>query len=115
MGRVLVNDSLITDSGQKKTVKKLSNKKRFAASLLYVFFIGYCLYQLFVIQQPYLNELNRENKALTRGIAEQTAIGQELQDKFQNANSQETIENLAREKLGFVKPNEKLFIDSSEN
>ena len=114
MERAAYRNDLKVNNFSNKSKNKTNARKRLVFIVLYAFIIGYCSYQLIFVQQTYLNELNKENRTLVHGIQDQEKKKEYNQNKLAQADSQEVIENLAREKLGLIKPNEKLFIDSSE-
>ncbi len=66
----------------------------------------------FVSQQFDLARLSKEDKQLTQQIAEAERIHQELAKEKEAAGTPESIERVAREDLGLMKPGEKVFITS---
>jgi cell division protein FtsB len=57
-----------------------------------------------------LNQIENEIDKIEAQIARAEAENEELKEKIENSNSYEYIEEVAREKLGLVKPGEKMFI-----
>ena len=69
---------------------------------------------LFISQQFDLARLGKENDVLDNQIAEAQTAHEELTQEKENAETPEYIERVAREKLGYMKPEEKVFIDSKK-
>ena len=69
---------------------------------------------LFISQQFDLARLGKENDVLDNQIAEAQVAHEELTQEKENAETPEYIERVAREKLGYMKPEEKVFIDSKK-
>ncbi len=65
---------------------------------------------IFINQQKVLNSYNKEQKYVAEKIQEQTEYKQELSSLKENVNSNEYIEEMAREKLNMFMPNEKVYI-----
>ncbi len=57
-----------------------------------------------------MNHLEKEIKETEKQITEAEAENQKLKEQIENSNNYEYIEEVAREKLGLVKPGEKLLI-----
>lgn len=57
-----------------------------------------------------LNQLQNKINEIESQIAEAEAENEKLKRQLENSNSYEYIEEVAREKLGLVKPGEKMFI-----
>lgn len=87
--------------------KKTSNLFK---KILILAFIGYFIYTL-IIQQQTLNSYAAQKAKYD----EEKELAQENQEKLQemkdNINSDEYIEQIAREKLGMYYPNERVYID----
>lgn len=62
-------------------------------------------------QQRILNRDRKELAELENKINEELKIEEELNKQKQNLFTDENIEKMAREKLGMVKPGEKVFVD----
>lgn len=73
-------------------------------ALIYISFI-------FVDQQKIIKIKNAEMQELQSRIEEELKISEELKEQKDLVNSPEYIEKMAREKLGMVKPSEKVFVD----
>ena len=79
-----------------------------AAALVIIYFGG-----MFISQQIAINEKNREIGELEDQIKSVEEEKKKLQDEIDNAESRETIENIARDELGLVYPDERKYIDSN--
>lgn len=97
-----------------KTVKKTKNVKLNVKRLAISFgaFV-FCIYFICVMtsQQLTLSRKNNEVESLNVQI---NAANQEtirLKEELENVNDPEYLERMAREKLGLVAPNERVYID----
>ena len=78
--------------------------------LLIFAFIIYFVYTL-IMQQKTLNSYSSEEAKYNNKIEVAQEEQNELQSMKDNINSDEYIEQIAREKLGMYYPNEKVYID----
>ena len=76
-------------------------------------FIGICIYfaSVFCIQQFKINEYKVQEEYYSSAISEINNEKAEYEALATKSDSTEYIEKVAREKLGLVKPYEKIFID----
>lgn len=74
--------------------------------------IGYVLY-VFAQQQSDINKYAMEAKYYENLIEEENQKNIQLTKEKENINSDEYIEKIAREKLGYIMPNETIFIDAN--
>ena len=81
--------------------------------LLIFAFIIYFVYTL-IMQQKTLNSYSSEEAKYNNNIEVAQEEQNELQSMKDNINSDEYIEQIAREKLGMYYPNEKVYIDISK-
>ena len=86
-------------------------KKKIITTLLFVLLIGYAVITL-VNQQITLNRYNEEQAKLTEQIKDENSHKDELLATKNNVNSEEFIEQMAREKLDMYLPNEKVYVDA---
>lgn len=95
-----------------KKKKKVDLKVLLKRGLLcvLVLYMGYLL----IAQQFDLVRLGKENDVLDSKIAEAQKAHDELTQEKEDAETPEYIERVAREKLGYMKPEEKVFIDSKK-
>ncbi len=92
--------------------KKVDLKVFLRRSLLCVLILYICY--LFIAQQFDIARLNKEESALDKQISEAQQVHSELEKEKEATGTPEYIERVAREKLGFMKPEEKVFIDSKK-
>lgn len=94
--------------GQKasKPGKSKLSKVLWAVAILYV---GY----IFVQQQIRLHDLHVEEKEVAAEIEQAQQENEELTHVMDIMDTDEYIEKVARQKLGFVKPDEQVFVDTS--
>lgn len=107
-------DSLRNNRGLKmqKKRKKVNVPVLLRRCLLCGLLLYICI--LFIIQQFDFSRLSAEDKVLEQQMAEAERAHQELLEQKEAAGTSEYIERSAREKLGFMKPEEKVFIDAKK-
>lgn len=66
------------------------------------------------IQYSYRMELYEKEQELEKKIAEQNELKEELINQSKYYEMDSYVEKIARENLGLVKPNEKIFIDKNK-
>jgi cell division protein FtsB len=78
-----------------------------------IMFIGVFIFFVFMFadQQKLLNARNMELERLENKISEETMLNEKLKEDIELLGSDEYIEKIAREKLGYIKEGEKIFID----
>lgn len=86
--------------------------KRLLYTLLLTFGFIYMGY-IFCTQQIKLNDLNKEIAFYDRELQEQNVKTQELNNRINSMSSNKYMEEVARERLGYVMPDEIIFIDAS--
>ena len=69
---------------------------------------------MFINQFSRIRNYNEQIKDLEGQIAEQEQINTELSDKFDVYSSKEYVEKIARDELGLMRANEKVYIDSNQ-
>lgn len=89
---------------------KKKNPGRLIVRLCLVLFAIYVVYNLVVLQMQ-LNEKNRELQALEAEIYSQNLVNQQLEESVNADLTDEEIAEIAREKLGYSLPGERIFID----
>lgn len=88
------------------------NRRKLFLCIMYVGVLGYAGYTM--LQQQYqLADLNETRTSLTQKIDYEKQKHEQLKIDDANAHSDEVIEKIAREKLGLIRSDEKLFVDSS--
>lgn len=90
----------------------MKNKKinSLLKKILVLVFIIYFVYTV-IAQQKTLNTYVQEKDKCNEDIEVAQEEQQELQEMKENINSDEYIEQIAREKLGMYYPNERVYID----
>jgi cell division protein FtsB len=92
----------------------MAKKKRgFRSLLLKLALAAVAVYLVagFVGGQVQLAAKQRELAALSAQVAAQIQENRELARMMEEDNTDAYIERMAREKLGYVKPNERIFVD----
>lgn len=81
-----------------------------------IFFIAIAIYIIYVFanQQKVLNAYTNTQEYYSKQIAEKIAYKETLYNKKNNINSEQYIEEEAREKLDMYLPNERVYIDTSK-
>ena len=99
-----------------KTIKKTGrvkiNLKRFLGSLAVFAFTVYFICAV-IGQQAVLNRKNDEIASLGESIEAANRETERLNKELEDVNDPEYMERMAREKLGMVTPNERVYIDLS--
>ncbi len=90
------------------------NPKRFAVAMVIAVFAIYFVYVM-IWQQVMLTRKNREIDVLEEQITAATQQAEELEKELENLNDPEYLERIAREKLGLVRPNERVFVDANQS
>ena len=90
-------------------MKKINFTKLYKKIPILVFAI-YVIYTL-ISQQQILNSYKVEANKYTNDILQAQAEQEKLNETKNNINSNEYIEQIAREKLGMYLPNERVYID----
>ena len=90
-------------------MKNKKNSNLLKKSLILIFAI-YFIYTL-IAQQKTLNSYAREKERYNEQIEVAEDEQEELQEMKENINSDEYIEQIAREKLDMYYPNERVYID----
>ena len=90
----------------------MKNKKvcKLLKKIFIIFFIIYFIYT-FISQQKTLNSYAQERDVYNEDIETAQEEQNNLKEMKENINSDEYIEQIAREKLGMYYPNERVYID----
>ena len=89
---------------------KNRKKDKLYKKILILAFIIYFVYTL-IMQQKTLNSYAKEQAKYNEDIEVAEDEQNKLQEMKSNINSDEYIEQIAREKLGMYYPNERVYID----
>ncbi len=100
------------NNGKTKTAKKINMKVFLKKGLFCCILIYICF--LLISQQFSLSRLNEKKDDIEIKIAAAQKEQTELQAQKDASGTDEYLERVAREKLGYMKPSEKVFIDSSK-
>ena len=95
----------MSNYSNKKSRKKLNFAKIFGIGI-FVYFIS-----VFCVQQFRINEYKVQEEYYENAIADINEEKIENEELMAETNTAEYIEQVAREKLGLVKPYEKIFMD----
>ena len=95
-----------------KTVRKL-NIRVFAKRILFCFLFLYLLISL-VSQQFNFAALKKANAEVDMKLEEAYAQQEALKAQHDAIDSEDYIRRIIRERLGFTRPNEKVFVDATK-
>ena len=96
-----------------KTVGKKVNLKLLAKRLLIIFLFVYLLIAL-ISQQFNFVELRKSNAIVDAQIEEALQKQDSLNTELQAIDSEDFIRRTIREKVGYTRPNEKVFVDATK-
>ena len=88
----------------------MKKRKNLLRKIIFLIISIYVIYTFFV-QQKTLNAYAKEEENYNKEIAASEDKQNELQAIKDNINSNEYIEQIARERLGMYYPNERVYID----
>ena len=89
----------------------MKSKRKFIRNIILILAIIYVVFTL-IKQQQTLNQYAKNSEDLSNQIEEQQNYKEELAKKLSDIDSEEYIEETAREKLDMYLPNEKVYIDT---
>ena len=89
---------------------KKKNPGRLIVRLCLVMFAIYVVYNLVILQMQII-EKNKELQVLEEQIYSQNLVNQQLEESVSADLTDEEIAEIAREKLGYSLPGERIFID----
>lgn len=92
---------------------KKKNRKFGMIHLFMIVFVCYFVYT-FTQQQIQINKYDSQIEMYSADIENKEKLTEYYNSQKNNTNSDEYIENIAREKLGYVKPYEKIFVDANK-
>lgn len=95
----------------KKQRKSQKSKLLKVAVCLFVVYIAYSI----VVQQLEIRERKMTLETLQQQCVKQEAGNKEVERLLAMSDDKDYIERIAREKLGYAYPDEKVYIDSSKN
>lgn len=97
--------------------KKVEVKRNIKGTKILIFaLIVFSLYFVYTIydQQLQINKYNSQIEMYNSEIASKKELTEYYKNQSQNIETVEYIEQVARETLGYVKPYEKVFIDTNK-
>lgn len=92
-------------------------KKKTAKSIFFsgeILLCSYILYTILFKQQSLMNHKKAEMRDLQQKIKYEQNLTDELNKEYEEINTDEYIEKMARDKLGMVKKNEQIFYDVND-
>ncbi|MEE1006166.1 MAG: septum formation initiator family protein [Acutalibacteraceae bacterium] len=96
-------------------MKKKNRKNK--SVLLRVLILGVCIYMIATLSGLWstLNQSRKELETLKAEYAEEQNDIEELRAMLEDGSQSQIIEKAARERLGYIYPDEQVFIDISGN
>lgn len=88
--------------------------KKLGLRAVIVLVAAYFIYVM-IWQQVMISNKNEEIEALSKNIEQATQESERLRQEVENLSDPEYIERIARETLGLVRPNERVFVDSNKS
>lgn len=98
----------------KKSGGKKPNIKKVAAYAAAAVVLIYFVYTM-IWQQVQISRKSKEIDNLRQQVEAELEESDKLRSEIENLNDPEYIERIAREKLGLVRPNERVFVDSNKS
>ncbi len=99
--------------GKKQKTKKNVKSNKILTKVLLICILAYVSY-VYINQQIKLNEYSSQLSYYEEKSLEEQTRNSKLVLEKESINSDEYIEQVAREKLGLLKPNETMYVDSSK-
>lgn len=93
---------------------KINKKKKIRPVMIVLFTFSVYFVYTFIEQQVQINKYDSEIEMYTADIENKRELVNYYNNQKGNTKSDEYIENVARESLGYVKPYEKIFIDANK-
>ncbi len=100
-------------NADKKVVKRKLRKKISLFNVIVFCFVVYFVYT-FCDQQIQINNYNSKIETYKNDIESKNKLVSYYKDQKTNIETDEYIEDVARESLGYVKPYEKIFVDTNK-
>lgn len=97
-----------------KAAAQSVNRKRLILYIVIGFALVYFIATL-ITQQLSISRQNRRIEELQSRVSEAQQQAESLKNEVDNLNNPEYIERIAREQLGLVRPNERVFVDSNKS
>lgn len=103
-----------TTQQDKKVRKKKWKPQRVVTMVVVLLFAIYFVY-IMIWQQVTISKKNKEINALEEKVQAATQQTEKLEAELENLNDPAYLEQIAREKLGLVRPNERVFVDANKS
>lgn len=103
-----------TAQQDKKVRKKKWKPQRVVTVVVVLLFAIYFVY-IMIWQQVTISKKNKEINALEEKVQTATQQTEKLEAELENLNDPAYLEQIAREKLGLVRPNERVFVDANKS
>ena len=105
--------SVVRRTAEKTKHIKLNIKRLAVSAAVFVF----CVYFIYVTvgQQHTINAKQKEIDEINSKIVSANRETESLKSELESVNEPEYLERMAREKLGLVKPNERVYIDANSS
>ncbi|MBS5863289.1 MAG: septum formation initiator family protein [Clostridium sp.] len=94
-------------------MKRILRNKKILKVIIILIILSYFIYVL-IKQQTTLNSYQTEQDYVSSQIQDQQEYKNELADMEANINSDEYIEQIARDKLDMYLPNERVYVDANK-
>ena len=91
--------------------KNVEKKKKFSIIGILFMFVSVYFVTTFINQQVSLNRYNSQIETYKEDIANKEALTKYYDEQQASVETDEYIEQVARDNLGLVKPYEKIFVD----
>jgi len=114
MKQVTKHRNTTPQSTKAEKPKASFNPKKFIISVAVGLFALYFVY-IMIWQQVSLSRKNQQIDRLEEEIQQATAQTEKLEAELENLNDPAYLEKIAREKLGLVRPNERVFVDANKS
>ena len=94
-------------------MKRIFRNKKILKVIIILIVLSYFIYVI-IKQQTTLNSYQTEQDYVSSQIQDQQEYKNELADMEANINSDEYIEQIARDKLDMYLPNERVYVDANK-
>lgn len=93
--------------------KKTKTAKKSLMFLVFPMVLAVYFCVVIIQQQVTISQLSDKADAIRNEIKVQSDLKKEIETEMKSENEIKRVEKIAREKLGFLKENERLFVDSA--
>lgn len=88
------------------------SKRNFIVTLAVLALVGFFVISLIRLQID-IRQNEEELSSITESISEQMAANDSVERALDEENEEEYMERIAREKLGYVMPDERVYVDAA--